>query len=108
MRPRKNLIDPIPEERAKSSRFAYLQERDAQVVLKLIRDSVHERGFPPSRREIAEACGMAGAAGGQDVVERLVEQGLIAVAPGIPRGVKITDAGMQVIESVAKAMTEEM
>jgi repressor LexA len=79
------------------SRARTHDEPDEVITLRLIRDCVAQRGYPPSRREIAEACGWAGPSSAQDLVRLLEARGLIRTAPGIPRGLQITEAGMVAI-----------
>jgi SOS-response transcriptional repressor LexA len=60
-------------------------EQDAVVALRCIKESVEARGYPPSQREIAAACGWASASSSNT---------LLRIAPGIPRGIQITESGM--------------
>jgi repressor LexA len=69
-------------------------EADAQIALKLIHDTMRDRGYPPSRREIAEACGWSSQSSAQRLVRQMESQGLIRTDPLIPRAVQITEAGM--------------
>lgn len=71
------------------------------TALSTIRDAVAERGYPPSRREITEACGYHSTHDGQRILMRLVDQGLVKVAPHTPRGITITETGL-------KALTEDV
>ncbi len=59
-----------------------------------------EHGYPPSRRDIAAHIGGV-ASSAQQAVNRLVDEGLITVTPGIPRGIRVTGAAM-------KAVTEKV
>lgn len=63
-------------------------------VLRYIRDTVRMRGYPPSQREIAAAVGWASASDANATLRTLEARGLLRLAPGIPRGITITDAGM--------------
>lgn len=76
------------------SRNTSHDEPDAMIALRLIKESVDERGYPPSRREISEACGWSSPSSSQGLIQLLQAQGLVRIAPGIPRGVQITEAGM--------------
>ena len=67
---------------------------DEVVALRLIKESVEQRGYPPTRREIAEACMWRSPSDGDALIKRMHAQGLISIAPGIPRGLQITHAGM--------------
>ncbi|HQV57141.1 MAG TPA: hypothetical protein PKV27_03945 [Ilumatobacteraceae bacterium] len=72
---------------------------DALEALRFIRSCVGERGYPPSRRELAEHLGMRSPDGAQKVVNRLVEDGLIRIgANKSPRAITITESGMVEIE----------
>jgi repressor LexA len=75
------------------------RDNQAHAALQLIEKSVRERGYPPSRSEIAEHLGMAAKGSTQPVIERMKEQGLIRVERHSPRAITITEAGM-------KALTE--
>ena len=46
-------------------------------------------GFPPSRRQMAEALGMSSVESAQKRIERLVREGVITRAPGVPRGIRV-------------------
>jgi repressor LexA len=69
-------------------------EQDAVVALRCIKESVEARGYPPSQREIAAACGWASASSSNTLLRILEARGLIRIAPGIPRGIQITESGM--------------
>lgn len=64
------------------------------AALKIIKETVETRGFPPSRRELNAELGYNSTSPAQRSLERLVEQGLVEVSPLTPRGIKITKAGM--------------
>lgn len=67
---------------------------DELVALDYIRRSVQERGYPPSQRELAAACGWRSPSSSSDLLRVLESRGLVKVAPGIPRAIQITEAGM--------------
>ena len=69
-------------------------EADAQIALKLIKDTMTQRGYPPSRREIAAACGWGSQSSAQTLLIKMQQDGLIRLDPKIPRAVQITEAGM--------------
>lgn len=69
-------------------------DTDTVIALKLIQDSLTHRGYPPTRREIAEACGWKSPSAGQDLIMLMEARGLIRCAPKIPRSLQITEAGM--------------
>lgn len=70
-------------------------DSDEVIALRLIRDSLSERGYPPSQREIASACGWASPSQGHNLTKLLQARGLLDVAPGIPRGLRVTDEGLK-------------
>jgi len=74
------------------------------IALRFIKRMVAERGYPPSRQEIAEELELSSKSSTQPIMERLVERGLLRVANGDykarNRAITITEAGM-------KAITEE-
>lgn len=74
--------------------------RDIEVA-EIIRRSVNERGFPPSRREIARALGVKQQSPVDRALQRMVEQGVIEIAPGVARGIRIKGGN-------TKAITEEL
>ena len=80
-------------------RAAKATEEAELVALRLIRDSVRERGYPPSQREISTTIGWASPSGANTLLKLMEARGLIEVAPGIPRGLRVTDAGSQMIET---------
>lgn len=77
------------------------REQQAHAVLQFIEKNVRERGYPPSRAEIAEHLGLGAKGATQPVIERMKEQGLIRVERHSPRAISITEAGM-------KALTEDV
>lgn len=50
---------------------------------------MEQRGFPPSRSEIAEFIGQTSKNAAQRRVERLVRAGVIQRTPGVTRGIKV-------------------
>jgi len=72
-----------------------------RLALIEIQRSLNERGLPPTRREISVALGWASPSTAQEIIGKLIEEGLIRVEPGIPRGIRITAMG-------AKALTVEV
>lgn len=69
-------------------------EETARIALRLIHESVVERGFPPSQREIADACGWSSPSNANNLIRLLEARGLVRVATGVSRGLQITEAGM--------------
>lgn len=64
------------------------------AALRCICDSVNSRGYPPTRAEVAQACGWTSKSQGAVLLDMLVERGLVKVTPGVARGIQITEAGM--------------
>lgn len=77
------------------------RERQAHLVLRFMAKTIQERGYPPSRAEIAEHLGLSGRGATQPIIDRMREAGLIKVVPGAARAIIIDEAGM-------KALTEEL
>lgn len=71
-----------------------INEARRAEALKFIRRHLDEHGYPPSRREIAEHLGIATTTV-QWYIDALEKQGLVKRAPGIGRGVWITEAAMK-------------
>lgn len=68
---------------------------DEMLALVAIRDSVRDRGYPPSQREISAACGWVSSSQANNLVKLMEAKGLIDVTPGIPRALRITEAGAE-------------
>ncbi|MGC2241967.1 MAG: transcriptional repressor LexA [Acidimicrobiia bacterium] len=67
-----------------------LSERQQQV-LEFIRKTVHDRGYPPSVREIGEAVGLSSPSTVHSHLSALVEAGAIKKDPSKPRAIMIID-----------------
>jgi repressor LexA len=67
------------------------------TALRAIQKSLHDRGYPPSQREISASVGWASPSGANNLLRLMEARGLIEVAPGIPRGLRVTDAGHKMI-----------
>lgn len=57
-------------------------------VLAFIARTIDERGYPPSRREIAGHIGRAPSST-QAVIDNMVAKGLIEVDRSVPRGIRV-------------------
>jgi repressor LexA len=68
-----------------------LTERQQQV-LDYIRDTVAQRGYPPSVREIGEAVGLSSPSTVHSHLNSLVEAGAIRRDPSKPRAIMVVDA----------------
>lgn len=71
-------------------------------VLMAIRDLCAEHGHSPSLEEIGQAVGIASRAGVKAVIDMLEEAGLVAREPFKPRTMRLTDAGIQMLEGELK------
>lgn len=58
-------------------------------VLRLIRESLNSRGYPPSISELATATGVASTLTIRRDLERLEADGKIERDPGVTRGIRI-------------------
>jgi repressor LexA len=67
-----------------------LTERQQQV-LDYIKQTVGDRGYPPSVREIGEAVGLSSPSSVHAQLNSLVEAGMIKKDPSKPRAIMITD-----------------
>ena len=79
-----------------------LTDRQAEI-LRFIRDTVEETGFPPTRAEIARALGFASANAAEDHLKALARKGVIELAGGgMARGIRLAEPpGLAVIGRVA-------
>lgn len=85
-----------------SEREAQRQVGNEREALRYIVRCHTERGFPPTRREIAELLGYVSPSAAQHVIERLMEKGFIEVHPLVPRGIRVTEAGQRMIIETEK------
>lgn len=67
-----------------------LTERQQQV-LDYIKEAVHERGYPPSVREIGDAVGLSSPSSVHAQLNSLVEAGMIKKDPSKPRAIMIVE-----------------
>jgi repressor LexA len=58
-------------------------------VLDFVRCYLDEKGFPPTRQEIANALGYKSPNAAQEVLDRLERLGRVALTRGITRGIKL-------------------
>jgi len=78
--------------------------RRQQEILQLIRDAVRATGLPPTRAEICQAFGFASPNAAEDHLRALARKGVIELAEGIARGIRLVGAepaGMPLIGRVA-------
>ena len=72
---------------------------DEVLVLQAIKDSLNERGYPPTQREISKICGWSSSSQANNLVKLMHARGLIDYTPGIPRSLRVTDVGAEWITS---------
>jgi len=81
-----------------------LTERQEEV-LQLIRDSIRDTGYPPTRAEIADELGFRSANAAEEHLRALARKGAIEMVPGASRGIRLPDEaedlGMPVVGRVA-------
>ncbi|BCE00686.1 transcriptional repressor LexA [Marinicellulosiphila megalodicopiae] len=74
-----------------------------QQVLDLIKSSIEETGFPPTRAELATTLGFKSPNAAEEHIKALARKGAIEILPGASRGIKIVekDKGLPIVGSVA-------
>jgi len=74
-----------------------------QQILDLIRDSLDETGYPPTRAEIARTLGFRSPNAAEDHLRALARKGVIEMIPGASRGIRIVEpfSGIPIIGRVA-------
>ena len=74
-----------------------------QEILDLIRDSLDETGYPPTRAEIAQKLGFRSPNAAEDHLRALARKGVIEMIPGASRGIRIVEqySGIPIIGRVA-------
>lgn len=72
-------------------------EPDELLALQTIHKSLEDRGFPPSQREIAAVCGWRSPSQANNLLRLMEAKGLIDLAPGIPRGLRVTVVGAKMV-----------
>jgi repressor LexA len=78
-----------------------LTARQAEV-LQVIREFLHESGFPPTRAEIAKILGFRSLNAAEDHLKVLARKGFIEMLPGASRGIRLTEgSGLPIIGRVA-------
>ncbi|MEF9934841.1 MAG: transcriptional repressor LexA [Clostridium sp.] len=67
-----------------------LSEKE-QIVLDYIRDSIQDRGYPPSVREICAACGFKSTSSAHGVIHSLEKKGVVRKDPVKTRALEIVE-----------------
>jgi len=70
--------------------MADLTPRQSEA-LAVIRRWIHDNGYPPTYREVADAMGMSSTNAASEMLLRLHEIGVIQLVPGKSRGIRLTD-----------------
>ena len=65
--------------------------RRQQAILEFIRRNVHDKGYPPSVREIGEAVGLASSSTVHGHLERLQAKGYLRKDPTKPRAIELLE-----------------
>jgi len=60
-----------------------------QQILDLISSAIENTGFPPTRAEIASELGFRSANAAEEHLQALARKGMIEIAPGISRGIRL-------------------
>jgi len=78
-----------------------LTPRQAEI-LQLIRDTIEETGFPPTRMEIARMLGFASPNAAEEHLRALERKGVIEILDGTARGIRVKEAlGLPLVGRVA-------
>jgi repressor LexA len=78
-----------------------LTPRQAEI-LQLIRDTIEETGFPPTRMEIAHMLGFASPNAAEEHLRALERKGVIEILDGTARGLRLKEAlGLPLVGRVA-------
>ena len=74
-----------------------------EEVLQLIKRSIAETGFPPTRAEIAEELGFRSANAAEEHLRALARKGAIEMVAGASRGIRlpVTESGIPIVGQVA-------
>jgi repressor LexA len=63
-----------------------------EQILQLIKDAIHNTGFPPTRAEIAAELGFRSANAAEEHLQALARKGAIEISPGTSRGIRLLNA----------------
>src|SRR5437667_3760862 len=75
-----------------------------QRILKFIRQTVHDRGYPPTVREIGEAVGLTSSSSVHAQLSNLEKRGLLHRDPTKPRAMELRGAGSPAARGVRVPM----
>ncbi|GAA1454484.1 transcriptional repressor LexA [Nesterenkonia lacusekhoensis] len=84
-----------------------LTERQRRIV-DIIQESLAERSYPPSMREIGDACGLASLSSVTHQLARLQEMGYLKRVPGKPRAMEVIrdSSGQPLLQESAQETAE--
>lgn len=68
--------------------------RKQREVYRFIKDSIENRGFPPTRSEIADSLGYKSVNAATVHVEALIAKGALIADRGIARGLRLCETGL--------------
>ena len=73
-----------------------------QQIFDLIKSHIDERGYPPTRAEIAQVFGFRSANAAEEHLKALARKGVIEMVPGASRGIRLPDhqAGIPLVGRV--------
>lgn len=74
------------------------------AILKFIYDTVEDRGYPPTVREICEAVGLSSTSTVHGHLERLERKGYLHKDPSKPRALEVTELGRKKLGVAQKAI----
>lgn len=67
-----------------------------EQILNLVKDAIENTGFPPTRAEIAAELGFRSVNAAEEHLQALARKGVIAISPGISRGIRLCDMHDQI------------
>ncbi|GAA3280605.1 transcriptional repressor LexA [Nesterenkonia halobia] len=80
--------DHVAPQRPQEETAPRLTERQRSIV-DIIQGSLADRGYPPSMREIGDACGLASLSSVTHQLARLQQMGYLSRVPGRPRAMEV-------------------
>lgn len=79
------------------NQYGVITETEMGKTLAFIQRSVIERGYPPTRRELSDFLGHTSSSSGFNILAKMQRLGYVEVDPSIPRGVRITEEGLEMV-----------
>ena len=65
-----------------------------EQILNLIKDAIHNTGFPPTRAEIANELGFRSTNAAEEHLQALARKGVIEIAAGTSRGIRLLESAL--------------